>query len=123
MVPGTNIPVTQPEIHMTMFDLDGGIGVERSSAKGYSGYVTDASPSISLKLYPDGRTEFGSSANRKVDQPFDPNNLDKIQRRHSVMYFFKEVKSFDVNFGVEGGGDGRSLFFAFESMLNDRCSV
>jgi len=124
VVPGTNDPVVLPEVHMATFDLDGGDlngdNLESVSSLGYYGYVTDANPSVLASLYPDGRTKF-TSAGGSVDNPSDPQALTDEQRRNSVMYFYKDVSSFEINFGIAGGDKGRNLFFSFESSLDDRC--
>jgi len=126
MVPGTNTPVQLAEIHMALFDLDGtiGTGLEVAASKGYKGYVTDTQPSIVASRLPDGRTKFSASGLiRNIPNPSQANLLDPNQRQNSVMYFYQDVSSFDLTFGIEGGTFGRNLFFAFESALNNRCAA
>lgn len=125
MSPGTNTPVTLKEVHFAMFDLDGApaAGLEYASSKGYHGYVTDANPNILASLSPDGRTAFRSPGVPNVPSPRIPSALTLEQRRHSVMYFFTDVSSFELQWGSESSGltGTRLLFFAFESALDDRC--
>jgi hypothetical protein len=124
MSPGTNTPVTLKEIHLAMFDLDGFVpwGLEHASSKGYKGYVTDTDPDILASLKPDGRTEFRSDGTPNVASPSIPSALTLKQRRHSVMYFYTDVSSLELQWGSDGTEDGtRLLFFAFESALDDRC--
>jgi len=124
--PGTNTPVVVPEIHFATFDLDGDNphGIETVSSKGYKGYVTDITPSVVASNLPDGRTKFSSSeAVNNIPNPSDPNVLTVEQRANSVMYFFKDASTFDIEFGIEGGQNSRNLFFSFASVLNDRCGA
>jgi len=125
--PGTNTPVIQDEVHMSTYDLDGGNGgaggLEYVSSVGYTGYVTDPNPNLLATLFTDThelRTKF-TSIGRSWDNPSDPDTLTADQRRNAVMFFYKNVSSFEVNFGIEGGTSGRTLFFSFLSALNDRC--
>jgi len=126
VVPGTNTPLVVPEVHMATFDLDGDEteGLEYVSSKGYKGYVTDAEPSVVASRLPDGRTKFTSSGEKaNLENPTLPDALTVEQRRNSVMYFYTDVSSFEVNYGIENIDDrgSRNLFFAFESSLEDRC--
>ena len=119
------------EVHLAIFDLDGTAadwGIETASSKGYKGYVTDTTPEITASRLPDGRTQFtGSGAANNLANPKSPSTLTLEQRRNSVMYFYADVSSFVISFGVEqapsyaAAGNGRYLFFAGESSLNDRC--
>jgi len=128
---GTATPLELSEIHMAIFDLDGtstASGIEFASSKGYKGYVTDAAPEISASRLPDGRTQFtGTGSMNNLPNPNDPLNMTLEQRRNSVMYFFVNVSSFTLTFGVEQApsnayiGNGRYLFFDLKSSLNDRC--
>lgn len=122
--PGTNTPVMLAEVHMAIFDLDGdeAHGVEIAASKGYQGYVTDATPSVVASRLADGRTKFSSSqAVDNVPNPTDPKSLTTQQRRNSVMYFYVNVTSFELTFGIESCIFSRNLFFSGESALNDRC--
>jgi len=126
--PGSDIPVTVSEIHMTIFDLDGteSTGIEYASSIGYKGYVTDASPSITAALSSDGTTQFeaaGTTAN--VANPSAPNSLTADQRVNSVMFFYENVQQFYITFGVREADapTSRNVLFAFESSLNDRCAA
>lgn len=120
--PGTSTPVTMPEIHLAVFDLDGtpsGTDSEFVSSKGYKGYVTDPNPSsVALKL-PNGRTEFKGMTSGS--DPVSPKNLTDAQKKSSVMFFYANVSSFELSFGSNSGYQ-RDLLFAFESGLNERCS-
>jgi hypothetical protein len=122
--PGTNFPVVQDEVHMATYDLDGGAGgLEFVSSVGYTGYVTDPDPNLLATLYDDGtslRTKF-QSIGTSHPNPSDPETLTAKQRRNAVMFFYKNVSSFEVNFGIDGGSNGRTLFFSFVCALNDRC--
>lgn len=130
---GTNTPVTLPEVHLAIFDLDGmawaadnpnGGGREFASSTGYRGYVTDVSPNVVASKLPDGRTQFMSEGtNNNIDDAESPDTLTEEQRRNSVMFFYTDVSSFELTFGIDGesAGAGRYLFFAGNSPLNDRC--
>jgi len=125
MSPGTNTPVVVSEVHMAIFDLDkeGFTGsTEIGSSKGYRGYVTDVAPTVVASRLDDGRTKF-TAALANIPNPTDPNALTTAQRRNAVMYFYKDVSSFELTWGMEGAvaSAPRNLFFAFESSLNDRC--
>jgi len=123
--PGTNTPVQLSEVHMAIYDLDGseGKGIETVSSKGYRGYVTDVKPSVVASRLDDGRTKFTSSGIvNDIPNPTDPNSLTVQQRENSVMYFYVDISSFDLSFGIEGAAAARNLFFTFASPLNDRCN-
>lgn len=120
---GTETPLTLSEVHITLFDLDGhpGQDLEFVSSRGYSGYVTDKHPSIVASLEPDGRTKFtAEGVVPAIPNPIDPNALTEQQRKNAVMYFYKNVDSFEINYGVLKTGQ-RNLWYAFESSLDDRC--
>jgi len=127
VVPGTNTPVVLEEVHFAIFDLDGTntSGWEFASSKGYKGYVTDVTPSVVASRIPAGGTKFTSA--RKVNNllnPVDPDTLNTEQRQNSVMYFYTDVSSFQINYGIGGcphDGKKRNLFFGGTSSLNDRC--
>jgi len=126
--PGTNTPVVLSEVHMATFDLDGSYssGLESESSKGYYGYVTDANPSVETSLSPDGSIKFTGNGPTNLLNPTDPNTLNQDQRANSIMFFYKNVSSFEINFDVAVKDTttrevGRNLFFAFGSSLNDRC--
>jgi hypothetical protein len=126
--PGTSAPVVQEEVHMATYDLDGGGaqggGLEHVSSMGYTGYVTDPNPNLLATLYDDGHTELRTqfqSIGTSHANPSDPDTLTADQRRNAVMFFYKNVSSFTVNFGITGGDSGRTLFFSFLCALNDRC--
>lgn len=130
MAPGTNTPMTVSEVHMATFDLDGthAWGIESVSSKGYNGYVTDAYPNVEASLDPDGRTKFTGNGAGDLKNPVDPNSLTNSQRRNTVMYFYKDVSSFELRFIAHEGTNkdfdedtGRNIFFALESALEDRC--
>jgi len=129
MQPGTDTPVVVPEFHMGIFDLDGTpSGYETAASKGYKGYVTDIAPTLEVSRLPDGRTKFTAQPNKagEVPNPTDPMTLTPRQRATSVMFFYKDVSSFDLTFGFEFGRPntgGRNLFFAGESALEDRCAA
>jgi hypothetical protein len=111
---------------MATFDLDGDEteGLEYVSSKGYKGYVTDAEPSVVASRLPDGRTKFTSAGEKaNLENPTLPDALTVEQRRNSVMNFYTNVSSFEVNYGIENIDQrgSRNLFFAFESSLEDRC--
>jgi len=128
---GTSTPLQLAEIHLSLFDLDGRTedwGIEFASSKGYSGYVTDMTPDLSASRLPDGRTQFvGSGSANNLANPRSPESLTEEQRKNSVMYFFQNVSSFELTFGVEqapswsSAGSGRYMFFSGTSALNDRC--
>jgi len=129
--PGTNNPVVQEEVHMATYDLDGGMknsdgvqqgGLEYVSSSGYSGYVTDPNPNLVAALLPGAevRTQF-KSIGKSHDNPSDPDAMTADQRRNAVMFFYKNVSSFGIRFGLEGGSGGRKLLFSFLCSLNDRC--
>jgi len=128
---GTSTPLVLSEVHLAIFDLDGTAddwGIETASSKGYKGYVTDTAPDITAARLPDGRTQFvGAGTANNLANPSSPQTLTPEQRRNSVMYFYTDVSSFELSFGVEqapagsSAGNGRYLFFAGESSLNDRC--
>jgi len=138
---GTSTPLVLSEVHLAIFDLDGtsdAWGIETASSKGYKGYVTDTAPDITAARLPDGRTQFvGAGTANNLANPSSPQTLTPEQRRNSVMYFYADVSSFELSFGVEQAveppalngfgrivpewGKGRYLFFAGESSLNDRC--
>jgi hypothetical protein len=129
--PGTNNPVVQEEIHMATYDLDGGGtdkdgvqkgGLEYVSSTNYAGYVTDPDPNIVATLLPGHtvRTQF-KSAGSSVGNPSDPDTMTADQRRNAVMFFYKNVSSFEIRFGLQGGSGGRALMFSFLCALNDRC--
>lgn len=129
--PGTDTPLTLAEVHMATFDLDGThqYGLESVSSKGYHGYVTDANPTVVASLEADGRTRFTGTGAGDIHNPSNPNSLTSVQRRNSVMYFYKDVASFELIFVATGGTDdfgvdlgGRNIFFAFETALDDRCA-
>jgi len=123
--PGTDTAVVLEEVHFAIFDLDGvatGGGFEFASSTGYKGYVTDVTPSVVASRLPGGGTQFTSSKLRKnIPNPSDPDTLNQEQRRNSVMYFYTDVSSFGINFGIEDCKYGRNLFFSGTSALNDRC--
>lgn len=128
MEPGTNTPLEVTEVHMATFDLDGTHewGLESVSSKGYYGYVTDAQPNVEASLFPDGRVQFHADATGAIPNPVDPNTLSQQQRRNSVMYFYRNVASFELSFSAMNtkpmtDDGGRNIFFAFESALDDRC--
>merc|ERR1719197_1509959 len=119
MEPGTNIPVTVSEIHMALFDLDGTEtnGKEFASSSGYKGYVTDATPSILASRGRDGSTQFDCSGLvDDIPNPTSPATLTQEQRQNSVMFFYTDVSSFQLTFGIDGPDHpySRNLFFAFE---------
>jgi len=129
--PGTNNPVVQSEIHMATYDLDGGAtdangvqtgGSEYVSSTGYTGYVTDPNPNLVATLLPGHtvRTQFKSSGTSWVN-PSDPDTMTVDQRRNAVMFFYKNVSSFELKFGIQGGSSGRTIMFSFLCALNDRC--
>jgi hypothetical protein len=128
---GTSTPLELAEVHLAMFDLDGRTedwGIEFASSKGYKGYVTDIAPMISASRLADGRTQFtGAGAANNLANPNSPDTLTDEQRKNSVMYFYTNVSTFELTFGVEqapswsSAGSGRYLFFAGSSSLNDRC--
>ena len=122
VAPGTSNPVTMPQIHMAVFDLDGtpaGTDTESVSSKGYSGYVTDPNPNSVASRLPDGRTEFKGTIGGS--DPTAANDLTDAQKKSSIMFFYVNVTSFELSFGSNGEGGHRGLLFAFESGLNERC--
>jgi len=128
MKPGSDIPVTVSEVHMTIFDLDGdqARGIEYASSTGYKGYVTDVSPTITAALSSDGRTRFEASGSAANDvNPTAPNSLTVDQRVNSVMFFYENVNQFFITFGMREADSptSRNVLFAFESSLNDRCAA
>jgi hypothetical protein len=123
---GTRDPLTINEIHLATFDLDGDAagGLEYVSSKGYKGYVTDTVPNIGAARLSDGRTQFISAGvQNNIPNPTDPDTLTTVQRACSVMYFYENVNSVELTFGLQGAsqGAGRFLFFSFSSSLKDRC--
>jgi hypothetical protein len=124
---GTHTPVRLNEIHMAIFDLDGTAetGIEYASSMGYKGYVTDENPSVVASRLRDGRTKFTSTTARdNIVNPTDPKALTAEQRQNSVMFFYENVTTFQLSFGMEGPDKpyNRNLFFAFGSDLDDRCA-
>jgi len=118
--PGSNSPVKVPEIHMAVFDLDrwNRNSVETTSSKGYTGYVTDPNPDVVASKLPDGRTEFtGTKSN---GDPTTSMTLTAAQKKSSVMFFYTDVTSFELNFAKKGNGNS-GLLFAFGSSLQERC--
>lgn len=127
VLPGTNTPLILSEIHMAVFDID---RLESFSSRGYSGYTTDTNPLIQALHTPDGRTSFSAAdtpaAQRRVTTATDPNKLSPRQRQHSVVFFYENVSSFEVTFADTGSSkknNHRTMWFAFESVLNDRCGA
>jgi hypothetical protein len=130
---GTDTPLELSEAHLAIFDLDGTSsdwGIEFASSKAYRGYVTDMNPNIAATRLPDGRTQFvAQGTSNNLANPTTPDTLTDEQRRNSVMYFYTNTSSFDLTFGVtdaptsSAAGNGRYLFFAGTSSLNDRCGA
>jgi hypothetical protein len=119
--PGTNTPVTMPEIHMAVFDLDGrpnGKFTEATSSKGYAGYVTDPNPNMVAAKTPDGRTEFKGTASGS--DPSTATALTEAQKKSSLMFFYKNVSSFELHFGTTATWQC-GLLFSFASGLEERC--
>jgi hypothetical protein len=124
--PGTNTPVKLSEVHLAIFDLDGIYvqGLESVSSKGYHGYVTDEKPSVVVSLSPDGTASFTGNSG-ELANPIGPNKLTREQSRNSIMFFYKDVSSFELAFGAPSTKEttaGRNLFFAFKSSLDSRCA-
>jgi len=124
--PGTNTPVILSEVHLAIFDLDGIYvkGLESVSSKGYHGYVTDENPSVVVSVAPDGTASFTGDPGEVVN-PTDPDALTEEQRRNSIMFFYKDVSSFELAFGAPSTKvttASRNLFFAFKSSLDGRCA-
>jgi len=123
--PGTNIPVTLSEVHMTVFDIDGFANWEIASSKGYTGYATVPDTNLLASRLADGRTRFTGTQNMDAAnlRALGANRLTDEDKRATVMYFYKNVASFELQFGrtVKGGPSG--LLFAFESSLNELCGV
>jgi len=122
--PGTNTPVTLSEIHMTVFDIDGPTNWEVSSSKGYTGYATVPDTNLMASKLPDGRTRFTGTQNMNAAnlKALGANRMTDEDKKATVMYFYKNVASFELQFGrtVKGGPSG--LLFAFESSLNELCA-
>jgi len=131
--PGTSSPVTLPEVHFTVYDLDGvlqgGGNSERVAVRDYAGYVTDTHPSVVAQRMQDQRTWFMSQV--QTTNPTDPMQAaNEAQRQNAVMFFFKDRSSFDLSFAIEpllppsnpGPNDVRLLQFAGTSFLQDRCA-
>jgi len=128
---GNSTPLVLSEVHLSLFDLDGRSedwGMETASSKGYKGYVTDTDPEIMASRLPDGRTQFTASGRlNNLPNPDSPSTLTYEQRRNSVMYFYADVSSFEISFGVDNApswssaGNGRYMFFEGASSLDDRC--
>jgi hypothetical protein len=119
--PGSNTPVTMPEIHMAVFDLDGrpdGTFTKAASSKGYAGYVTDLNPNIVAAKTFDGRTEFNGTASGS--EPFSATALTEAQKKISIMFFYKNVSSFELHFGTTATWQS-GLLFSFVSGLEDSC--
>lgn len=118
--PGSNSPVKVPEIHMAVFDLDrwNRWSVETTSSKGYTGYVTDPHPDLVASKLPDGRTEF--TGTKSGSDPTTAMTLTDAQKKSSIMFFYTDVTSFELNFAKKGSGDS-GLLFAFGSSLQERC--
>jgi len=126
--PGTRTPVTVPEIHMAIFDLDGGTAgytgtIEHASSRGYAGYVTVPEPNLSADNLPDGRTQFTGTSNMR-NPIVDMNAMTDEQANGSVMFFYRDVDSFELTFGRNrpcSDGFCSGLLFAFESSLDEYC--
>lgn len=128
---GTDTLVTLPEVHFTVFDLDGvlqgGGNSERVAVRDYKGYITDTDPSVIATRMPDKRTWFMSQV--QTTNPTDPMQATLEQRQNAVMFFFKDRSTFDLSFAIEPlipptsptSNDVRLLQFAGSSFLQDRC--
>jgi len=125
---GTDTPFVLPEVHITVFDIDGKPGTDEElvSSKGYTDYVTDANPNIDERTMPNGFPGFSGTGNpREADNPTDPVNLTPLQRSNSVMYIYKGVSEFPMYFAIKNGdfAGGRFLMFAGRSSLEDVCGA
>merc|ERR1719428_1367980 len=124
MVEGTNTPLQLTEVHMAVFDVDGDstAGLESLSSKGYAGYITELKTSMIPTRLPDGRTQFvADGLNTNIPNPADPKALTPEQRKACVMYFYKNVQSFELQYTIDGTGAWtRNLFFYFDSPLSQK---
>jgi hypothetical protein len=121
--PGTNNPVTVPEIHMSVFDLDGDPNWEVASSSGYAGYVTVPDTNLVASSLPGGRTQFTGTANMDANgmKNNGANALTENEKKASVMYFYKDVANFELQFSRTKQGGPSGLLFAFSSSLNELC--
>lgn len=121
--PGTNNPVTVSEVHMTVFDLDGAPNYEVTSSKGYTGYVTTPDTNLLASKLPDGRTRFTGTANMNANnlKANGANGMNNADKQATVMYFYTDVSSFELQFGRTRSGGPSGLLFAFDSSLNELC--
>jgi len=123
--PGSTTAVVLPEVFFAVFDVDGSPGLSRYqtlSGKGYAGYVTDVNTELEASKTADGRTQF-TATQVNVLNPTDPMTASDKQRQSMVMYFYKDVSSFEINLGVLGAGSGRNFNFAGKCALMDRCGA
>lgn len=123
--PGSTTAVVLPEVFFAVFDVDGNTGLKNYqvlSGKGYAGYVTDVNTDLVASKTDDGRTQF-TATQVDVPNPTDPMTATDKQRQSMVMYFYKNVSSFDVNLGVLGAGGARNFNFAGKCALMDRCGA
>jgi len=121
---GTSMPVTLSSTSLTLFDLDGSVGVkEQVTASGYDFYtlgdnstVTQAVLSTTPKIASFTSTELGDEA----DNPTDPMTLTAIQERRSVSLRYMNVNSFNLVLEISAprGDGGRNFIFAGKSSLS-----
>jgi hypothetical protein len=123
---GSETPVVLPEFFFAVFDVDASNYSDGSfrarqtlSGKGYTGYVTDVDTELAASRAEDGSTKF-TATQADVTNPDDPMTATKKQRQSMVMYFYKEMSTFEFTFGLIGDG-ARNFNFAGKSALMDRC--
>jgi hypothetical protein len=112
---GTSNEVVVPEVHLILA-VKG--GVERFASKNFAGYVTDMSTKLTADLSADGQAMF--TASEQVPVPANPMAVTEAQRAMEVMYFYKNIASLELSFGAAAA---RNIFFAFKTVLSDRCSA
>jgi len=133
-------PLTLPEIHFALFDIDqsfAGKMTERYSISGHHALVVDPLAEVSVAPQAGGSIMISSTmGGSSCDNPSDPMNLEVKpcdqkgvmvnvdQRKRSAMVVYRNVAQFTLRLEATCSGtcnSGRVFYFTFASELEDLC--
>jgi hypothetical protein len=134
------------DLVFTVYDLDGFPSIKKQNGEikkpsrfegvrcsSFAGFVAEDDTYLTVSRFTDGVTRFANENEHEVCNDDtckwdDPMNLTPDQRRGSVMFFFKNVSSFDLSYVINpelsenrdtSGTD--ALMFSGKSSLIDKC--
>jgi len=127
---GTLEPVSLASTDLTMFDMDGKIGVQEIvTASGYNSYTLGLNSSV-LQQVLSKTAPTSSFASTEIgyanERPTDPMKLTPLQERRSFSLKYLDSPSMTIGFEITGrhGDGGRNFVFAGHSSINfDMCTT